>query len=134
MKYYKLYSLCLVIIFAIVGLTFLLFPDSVLDFFNVLSNKLGFTEAPLRGMSFYLILAVAYMYVVTLLAYKMFRNPDEKIYPFLLIHAKLVSSILSLYLFITEQQYLIFLVNFVVDGFIGISVIYMIRMRKGERN
>ncbi len=131
MTFYRLYSFGLGIVFAVVGLTFLLIPNTVLTFFNDFSSGLGFPEAPLHGMNFYLILAVAYMYLVTLLAFQMCRKPRERIYPFLLTNAKIASSLLSLFLLISQEHYFIFLANFLVDGLIGLSV--LILMKRNQR-
>lgn len=130
MKLYKIFSITLVIIFAVVGLMFLFLPDTVLAFFNNISVYFGLPKAPLQGNGFYLILASAYMYLVTLLAYLMYRHPEQKIYPFLLTHGKMASSIISIYLFLTHKPYLIYLANFVIDGFIGISVLFLMKREK----
>ncbi|AFV03440.1 hypothetical protein UNSWDHB_2563 [Dehalobacter sp. UNSWDHB] len=131
MSLYKLFSLIAAGIFAVVGLIFLFFPDAALIFFNRISGYFGLPEAPLEGVGFYLALAVAYMYLVTLLAILMYRNPVQHIYPFLLTHAKLASSILSLFLFFIYRPYLIFLANFVVDGLIGLAALYFyLKIRK----
>lgn len=131
MRLYKLFSLTVAIIFAIVGLIFLFFPDWALIFFNSISGYLRLPQAPLQGTGFYLILASAYMYLVTLLAYLMYRHPDQNIYPFLLAHAKLASSVISIYLFLIYQHYLIYLANFIIDGFIGIAALYFfLKMKK----
>ena len=132
MRWYKLFSLTAAVIFAAVGLTFLFFPDSVLIFFNRFSGYFGLPQAPLPGAGFYLILASAYMYLVTLLAYLMYRYPEQDIYPLLLAHGKLASSILSLALFLMHQLYLIYFANFVLDGFIGIAALVLMKKRKTE--
>lgn len=132
MKLYKLFSLAAAAVFAVVGLIFLLRPDSALIFFNSISGYFGLPEAPLQGTGFYLSLASAYMYLVTLLAYLMYRNPTQKIYPFLLAQGKLASSIICVYLFLTHQPYLIYLANAAVDGSIGIAVLYLMKSIKVE--
>jgi len=115
----------------VVGLIFLFFPNAALVFFNHISAYFGLSETPLQGAGFYLILAAAYMYLVTLLAILMYRNPAQHIYPFLLAHAKLASSILSLFLFFIYRPYLIFLANFVIDGLIGLAALYFyLKIRK----
>jgi hypothetical protein len=124
MKIYKPTSLILMFVFAIVGLLFLIIPDQVLIFFNNVSSSLGMVQAPVIGHNFYLILAAGYMYLVTVLAFLMFRNPEVRQYPMLLTHAKLASSFLSLMLFLVHAHYLIYLANFVIDGFIGLVVLY----------
>ena len=134
MKSYRLASLIGTIIFAIVGLVFLFIPSQVLVFFNNISNYLGMLPSPVQEANFYLILAVAYMYMVTLLAYMMYRYPRASSYPFLLAHAKLASSAISLYLFLIYQPYLIFIANCVVDGCVGLIVIYfLLHMPEWER-
>ena len=131
MRLYKVFSLTVAAIFAVVGLIFLFFPDWALIFFNSISGYLRLPQAPLQGTGFYLILASAYMYLVTLLAYLMYRHPDQNIYPFLLAHAKLASSVISIYLFLIYQHYLIYLANFIIDGFIGIAALYFfLKMKK----
>ena len=130
MRLYKLFSLTAAAMFAVVGLIFLFFPASVLIFFNSISNYFGLPQSPVQGTSFYLILASAYMYLVTLLAYLMYRYPEQAIYPLLLAHAKLASSIISIYLFLMYQPYLIYFANFVTDGFIGIAALYFMKMKK----
>ncbi|MBE3102157.1 MAG: hypothetical protein IMZ47_07825 [Firmicutes bacterium] len=131
MRLYKLFSLTVAIIFAVVGLIFLFFPDWALIFFNSISGYLRLPQAPLQGTGFYLILASAYMYLVTLLAYLMYRHPEQNIYPFLLAQGKLASSVISIYLFFMHQHYLIYLANFVIDGFIGVVALYFfLKMKK----
>jgi len=130
MRLYKLFSLTAAVLFAVVGIIFLFFPDSALVFFNSISDYFGLPQAPLQGTGFYSILASAYMYFVTLLAYLMYRCPEENIYPFLLAQAKLVSCIISIYLFLMHRPYLIYFANFVIDGFIGIAVLCLLKMKK----
>ena len=132
-RLYKLFSLTVAIIFAIVGLIFLFFPDWALIFFNNISGYFKFPQAPLQGTGFYLILASAYMYLVTFLAYLMYRHPEQKIYPFLLAQAKLASSVISIYLFFIHQHYLIYIANFIIDGLIGIAALYfLLKMKKAK--
>ncbi|MFC2009009.1 hypothetical protein ACFLUT_03045 [Chloroflexota bacterium] len=130
MRMYRAMSLVLMLAFASTGLLFLVSPDAAIGFFNNLSSSLGMPAAPADGWDFFLILAVGYMYVVTFLAFMMFRHPDNRSYPLLLANAKLASSILSLALFMLQAHYLVYLANFAVDGVIGIVVLvtYM-RMR-----
>ena len=130
MRLYKLFSLTAAAIFAVVGLIFLFFPDSALAFFNSISGYFGLPQMPLQGTGFYLILASAYMYLVALLAYLMYRYPEQNIYPFLLSQGKLASSIISIYLFLMHQPYLIYFANFVIDGLIGIAALYLMKMKK----
>jgi len=130
MSMYRVMSLALMVAFAATGLLFLLSPDTAIGFFNNLSSSFGMSPAPANGWDFYLILAVGYMYVVTLLAFMMFRHPDNRSFPLLLANAKLASSILSLALFLLQAHYLVYLANFAVDGMIGVVVLVAyLRMR-----
>ncbi|MEI7615593.1 MAG: hypothetical protein WCJ54_02680 [Actinomycetota bacterium] len=130
MKLYKLFSIATAAIFAVVGLIFLIFPDWPLIFFNNISDFFRLPQVPLPGTGFYLILASAYMYLVALLAILMYRNPKQSIYPFLLAQGKLASSVLSIYLFFMHQHYLIYLANFVIDGFIGVMALLLMKKMK----
>jgi len=130
MRTYRALSLALALAFAATGLLFLLAPDRPVTFFNSLFPSLGLPPAPANGWDFYLILAVGYMYLVTVLALSMFRNPENRTLPLLLVHAKLASSVLSLAFFLLHAHYLIYLANFAVDGVIGLVVLLMsVRMR-----
>ena len=130
MRMYRAMSLALMLAFAATGLLFLLSPDTAIGFFNSLSASFDLPQAPDNGWDFYLVLAVGYMYVVTFLAFMMFRHPDNRSFPLLLANAKLASSVLSMALFLLQAHYLIYLANFAVDGTIGIVVLTMyLRMR-----
>lgn len=130
MKIYRMFSLAAVLVFGAVGLTFLFLPHQALIFFNMISPYFGLPQSPADGLGFYLILAAAYMYLVTLLAYLMYRQPHSACYPFLLAHAKLASSVISLYLFLRHQPYLIYIANCGVDGLIGLAALYFYRVIK----
>jgi hypothetical protein len=123
MNIYRSFSFSMMIIFALVGFIFLLYSSGVLTFFNSISQHVGMTPSPTDGTNFYLILAVGYMYLVTLLAYMMYRHPENRFFPLLLSNGKLASSALSLGFFLWHQPYLIYGANFIVDGFIGIVVL-----------
>lgn len=127
MKLYRTISLGMAVVFLTVGLVFLIIPDGVLSLFNVLSDYLGMRRSPMTGVGFFLVLAVAYMYVVALLAWSMFRFPENGVYPKVLIHAKLASAAVSFGLFLYHQPYLIYLTNGVVDGLIGAAVFLLYR-------
>jgi len=132
MTFYRLSALFLMLAFIIVGLLFFLMPDGVLSFFNDISGQLGMKKIMLQGKSFFLILATAYMYVVSLLAFFMFKYPGNQLPPLLLANAKLASSLLSFGMFLRHQPYLVYLANGLVDGAIGIFVLILyLRLRKG---
>lgn len=124
-KSYVVISRIMAAIFIIVGLLFLFASQQVIVFFNFLSPFLHLPEAVAYEPSFYHILAVAYMYVVTFLAIMMAKQPKNEAYPLVLANAKLASSILSLAFFLIHKHYLIYLSNFVIDGLICIFVVQM---------
>jgi hypothetical protein len=131
MKIYKILSLVLLLLFAATGILFLAIPDRVMDFFNAISSSIGMQPSPVVGWNFYLILAAGYMYLVSILAFWMYRRPQDPRFPLLLTHAKLASSVLSLAFFLLHGHYLIYLANFIIDGFIGSLVLSMyLKMRK----
>ncbi len=126
-------SLTFSVTFALVGLLFLILPGGVLRFFNGLSPALGLTAAPETGAEFYLALAVGYMYLVTVIAYMMYRHPSERIFPLLLINGKFSTAILSMVLFAEQGHYLIYFVNAVVDACIALVVLPFYRkLRKAH--
>lgn len=120
-------GLALFLVFAAVGLLFLLAPAGVLRFMNAMGRAAAMGEIPVSGAGFYQGLAVGYMYAVTLLAWLMFRNPAARVFPFLLANAKLASSLLSFGLFCLHRPYFIYLANGVVDGLIGILALVIHR-------
>jgi len=123
---YRAFSLGLAVVFALVGGVFLILPQETLSFFNTLSRRLGMVEGPAER-SFFGALAVAYMYMVTVLAWLMYRSPRERVFPLLLGQAKIASSVLSFLLFAVHAPWLIYLVNGAVDGGLGILVLAMYR-------
>ena len=121
---YRAFSLGLVVVFALVGGVFLFLPRGMLAFFNGVSSRLGMSQGPAEP-SFFGVLAAAYMYVVTILAWFMFRFPGEKIYPLILGQAKLASSLLSFMMFFFQAPWLVYLANGIVDGGLGLIVLLM---------
>lgn len=130
LRLYKIFSLSFSIVFIIVGLIFFSIPEKVLDFFNTLSGYLGMAPTPVIGVDFYVVLAVAYMYLVALLAFLMYRHPGNRYFPLLLANGKLASSLLSLYVFLFYLASLIFVVNCLVDGLIGLAALIFYRKMK----
>lgn len=124
-KIYRSISLAMTVIFIIVGGIFLFLPELVIEFFNNLSIYFGLEKLRATVDNLYIVLSVSYMYLVSIIAYSMYKKPEEKIYPILLAHAKLASSILSLYFVFTRGYYLIYIVNFIVDGLIGLLALYL---------
>jgi hypothetical protein len=133
MRLYRPVSLLLAGLFAATGLVFLLIPEQVLSLFNTISTCWGMTQSPVAGSTFYVVLAVGYMYVVTVLAFLMFRHPENRTLPVLLLHAKAASSLLSLGFFLFQDRYLIYLTNFVIDGAIAVLVLGLhLKARKAQ--
>jgi len=121
---YVTLSLTLAVLFAMVGLIFLFIPQQVLHLFNTISPHWGLMASPELGRNFYLILAVAYMYLVTVLAWMMYRHPENRTFPWLLIQGKSASSLVSIFFFL-DAPYLIYLANAIVDGSIAIGVLFL---------
>lgn len=131
MKAVKALSIIAAVVFAAIGLIFLLIPEGVLVFFNNLSGIFGLPQAPVQGAGFYLALAASYMYLATILACLIVRHPGEKWFPFLLANGKLASSALSLFLFLAKGYYLICITNCIVDGLIGaVALLYYLKIRR----
>jgi hypothetical protein len=125
LRLYRFFSLAMAVVFAAVGLVFLFLPARVLEFFNRLSPPFGLAPAPVQPGSFYPILALAYMVLVTGLAAQMFRQPGNRAFPPLLALGKLASSALSLFFFFGQAPYLVCLANAVADGGIGFLVLWL---------
>jgi hypothetical protein len=126
-KAYKRISLCLAIVFGAVGLLFLFMSSDVLLLFNRISIAIGMEELVSGENKFYVILAVAYMYLVTMLAALMYIHPEQTVYPLLLVNGKAASATLSLLFFFLDKPLLIYLTNGILDGLIGVFVIVMYR-------
>lgn len=119
--------------FAAVGLVFLVIPSGVVSFFNRISAPWGFPAAPVEGLGLYVLLAVSYMVVVTALAWGMARRPGGLVYTRLLALAKITSSVLSLGFFVLRAGTFVVLVNGVVDGLIGLFVLWLSLAPKKKR-
>lgn len=128
----RIFGVASAIVFALVGLIFLVRPGDVLTLFNSLSVRFGLPQSPVDGGGFYLVLAVAYMYLVAVLAYMMYRRPEVASYALLLAHAKSASAALSLYMFLVHGRYLICLVNMAVDGLLGAVAAFFYRKGQGK--
>ena len=108
--------------FALVGVVFLVIPGGVLGAFNWAGRALGLPQSATAAFTLYLALAAAYMYAVTVVAWQMARRPDVRAYPWILVQAKAASALVCLVLFAVQEQYLIYLANFAVDGAIAVFV------------
>jgi hypothetical protein len=134
MKLYRPFSLVMLVIFLLVGILFLTMPGGVLGSFNSLSAGFGLPAAPTEVGYFYLGLAVAYMALVSTLAFLMYRQPANHYFPLLLAVGKLSSSALSLVLFLFAQRSLACLANFAIDGVIGTAaLLFAVGIRRSIR-
>lgn len=127
MRLYRTSALLLAAVFAAVGLVFLVAPGVVAALFDSLGRAVGARGAPPGDVDSGLLraLAVTYMYVVTLLAWMMYRRPAQATWPALLAHAKLASAVISFLLLVLDGFFLAYLVNGIVDGAIGAAVLLL---------
>jgi hypothetical protein len=108
-------------------------PDGVFLLFNNISRQIGFQEFPLQGFGLYQVLAVAYMYLVTMLAYLMHKHPEDSFFPILLIQGKSASSIISFFLFFLHLPSLLLLTNGIVDGMIALGILVLYRKTREKK-
>lgn len=108
--------------FAVTGLGFLFFPEEVLGGVETVGRSISpFLSAP--GEHFWLILAFAYMVLVTLLAgLSAWRPSTFRPMLWILMAGKLVSSLTALAFFMLDRPAFIYLLNFLVDGGIVLLV------------
>jgi hypothetical protein len=115
----------LAVAFAATGLLFLLRPAAVLAWFDRFAPGPTLPAGPERP--FWLVLAGAYMYLVTLLAWQIHRHPTDATYPRLLAHAKWGSAALSLAACVLVAPRPIFVANALVDGALGAVALFLWR-------
>ena len=116
----------LAVSFAVVGILFIAAPNGVLDVISDLGDDIGsFTNAPETVEKLWLALAFAYMVVITGIC--LVVQADVVRYrPFLLVLAagKTASSLAALGFYLFDQDVFIYLLNFLVDGFlVGVSLL-----------
>ncbi len=113
--------------FAVVGLLFIVFQNGVLDFVSDIGDDIGgFTRAPSTDEEFWLALGFAYMVVITGIC--LVAQADVVRYrPLLLVLAagKTASSLGTLGFYLFDSHVLIYLLNFVVDGFLAVSALWL---------
>lgn len=113
--------------FAVVGILFIAVPNGVLDTITDLGDVFGdFTPAPHGEEQLWLALAFAYMVVITGIC--LVVQADVVRYrPFLLVLAagKTASSLGSLGFFVFDQDVFIYLLNFLVDGFLALAALWL---------
>lgn len=130
---YRVTSGVLCAAFALVGALFLLAPGAVLALFDRWSAALGLATFGAAADPLFPALAVAYMTVVTALAWSMARHPRDDASPRLLVLAKSASSLVSFGLFLLRQPHLVLLLNGLVDGGIALLVLLLRRALRAEQ-
>jgi hypothetical protein len=117
----------LAVSFAVVGILFIAVPSGVLDTISDLGDSLGgFTRAPHGTEQLWLALAFAYMVVITGIC--IVTQADVVRYrPLLLVLAagKTASSLGSLGFYLFDQHVCIYLLNFLVDGFLALLALWL---------
>jgi hypothetical protein len=113
--------------FAVVGTLFIVTPDGVGDVISDLGDSLGsFTRAPETQEQLWLALGFAYMVVITGIC--LVAQVDVVRYrPLLLVLAagKAASSLASLGFYVFDQDVFIYLLNFLVDGFLALLALWL---------
>ena len=114
----------LAVVFAATGLLFFLFPDGTIRFLDAVGRPLGFPDAPVSPLRFWLSLAVAYMVLVTLLAAAIARDPRDRapLMP-ILAAGKATSSLTCLGYFVGAASAFVYLLNALVDGSLALVVL-----------
>ena len=112
--------------FAVVGLCFIVFQNGVLDVISDLGDDIGsFTRAPHTDEQFWLALGFAYMVVITGIC--LVCQADVVRYRslvLLLAVGKTASSLAALGFYLFDSDVFIYLLNFLVDGFlVGVSLL-----------
>jgi hypothetical protein len=115
----------LALCFAVVGILFIATPNGVLGRIDDVGNWIGsFPTAPQSAEKLWLALAFAYMTVITGIA--LVVSTDVGRYrPFLLVLAsgKAASSLAAGAFFVFHQNVFIYLLNFIVDGSLVLTVL-----------
>jgi hypothetical protein len=117
----------LAVSFAVVGVLFIAAPNGVGNVISDLGDSLGtFSRAPHTEEQLWLALAFAYMVVITGIC--LVAQADVVRYrPLLLVLAagKTASSLGSLGFYIFDQDVFIYLLNFLVDGFLALLALWL---------
>jgi nitric oxide reductase large subunit len=113
--------------FAVVGILFIAVPSGVLDTISDVGEWFGNdTRAPHSQEQLWLALAFAYMVVIT--AVCVVAQADVVRYRALLLVlavGKAASSLASLGFFVFDQHVFIYLLNFLVDGFLCLAALWL---------
>lgn len=130
----RMAGVVLSLVFASVGVLFLLAPEAPLRGLNSMAGCLGLGLSPLHGTGFFSIMASAYMAVVAILAFRMLLHPGDALNPLLLAQAKTASSLFSFGAFLLNRPDFILLVNGFLDGGLALLALLIYRsIRRRER-
>ncbi len=117
----------LAVSFAVVGILFIAVPSGVLDVISDIGEWFGNdTRAPHTQEDLWLALSFAYMVVITGIC--LVAQMDVARYrPLLLVLAagKTASSLGSLAFFLIDEHVFIYLLNFLVDGFLALLSLWL---------
>ncbi len=120
----------LAVSFAVVGILFIAVPSGVLDVISDVGERFGnSTRAPHTQEDLWLALSFAYMVVITGIC--LVAQMDVVRYrPLLLVLAagKTASSLGSLAFFLIDEHVFIYLLNFLVDGFLALLSLWLFRL------
>jgi nitric oxide reductase large subunit len=117
----------LAVSFAVVGIFFIAVPSGVLDVISDVGEWFGnHNLAPHTQEDLWLALAFAYMVVIAGICLVAQADP-VRYRPLMLVLAagKTASSLGSLAFFIVDGQVFIYLLNFLVDGFLAILALWL---------
>jgi hypothetical protein len=113
--------------FAVVGVLFIAVPSGVLDVISDLGDWIGsFPRAAHTEEKLWLALAFAYMVVIT--GISLLTQTDVVRYRALLLilaTGKTASSLGSLAFFLIQEPVFIYLLNFLVDGFLALFSLWL---------
>lgn len=116
--------------FALVGFCFIAFPDGVLSTISDLGDKLGdFSRAPDTVGKFWLALGFAYMVVITGISLVIQANVARYRALLLVLAAgKTASSVAAGAFFAFDDNVFIYLLNFLVDGYLAVLALVLWRL------
>ncbi|HEX5609867.1 MAG TPA: hypothetical protein VFX45_07235 [Solirubrobacterales bacterium] len=117
----------LAVTFAVVGLLFITVPSGVLDVISDVGEWFGNDHrAPHTQVYLWLALSFAYMVVITGICI-VAQSDVVRYRPLLLVLAagKTASSLGSLLFFVIQEEVFIYLLNFLVDGFLAVLSLWL---------
>lgn len=117
----------LAVTFAVVGILFIAVPSGVLDVISDVGEWFGFDDrAPHTQQYLWLALAFAYMVVITGICLVV-QTDVVRYRPLLLVLAagKTSSSLGSLAFFLIQEEVFIYLLNFLVDGYLAVASLWL---------